>query len=240
MFQIQDFNKPRPPLVSFHVKCSSQKDADGMPLYVDQHFVHVTPHGSKDVLEKDVKDWFDGLQMLVEQGRFDPDWLRQYKAAYAEWKLTGEIPVDGIPLRNWPVLTPGELQKCLDAKLRSVEDLAAANEETLGRIGMGGRALKQRAGEWLVAKKDVGPIIAQIESQRVMLQNLEMELKALRTQNKELQFALDQVSRRGGQSAVVANEALPPLETRLEMARDDLPRDNTGDLVDDVVERAIG
>ena len=45
------------------------------------------------------------------------------------------------------LFTPAEIANCLAVNVRTLEDLAGANEEALGRIGMGARALKTRAVE---------------------------------------------------------------------------------------------
>jgi predicted RecB family nuclease len=48
---------------------------------------------------------------------------------------------------------PAQIKTLLDINVRTVEELAAANEETLNRVGMGGRALKQKAIIWLESSK---------------------------------------------------------------------------------------
>lgn len=60
------------------------------------------------------------------------------------------MPEDGTPLRMCTTLfSPAEIQNCLAINIRTLESLAQANEEALGRIGMGARALKTRAQEAL-------------------------------------------------------------------------------------------
>jgi hypothetical protein len=68
-----------------------------------------------------------------------------YQQALENYKQSRETPEQGIAIKDWPGASPAQIKTLLDINVRTVEELAAANEETLMRIGMGGRALKQKA-----------------------------------------------------------------------------------------------
>jgi len=71
---------------------------------------------------------------------------------YEMYKDGKGMPESGTPLRICTTLfSPAEIANCLAINVRTLEDLAGANEEALGRIGMGARALKTRAQECLRA-----------------------------------------------------------------------------------------
>lgn len=175
----------RPPYVEFIQVAEEDRDAtiaNGSISYKDVDFAHITPMGSKDRIERKVADWFDLLEKEVIAQRFPQEWLSQYKAAYAAWKEGKEIPIDGTPLVTWPILSPSQVKTLVGLKLRSVEDLAQANEETLRRIGMGANELKQRANNWLKAASG-GKIAEQLTALQVKLSQLEERNKALEEQN---------------------------------------------------------
>ena len=74
----------------------------------------------------------------------------------------------------------------LDAHVRTVEDLSAANEETIARIGMGGRALKDKAVSWLSAASGNGKVTEELAALRVKNEAAEARNIALEKQVKEL------------------------------------------------------
>lgn len=176
--------EPRPPYVEFRRKAvERRRPEDGSIYYVDVDFAFVTPLGSRDRLEKEVKDWFANLEMQVADGeRFPRKWYEGFREAYDRWCKGQEIPVDGTPLRNWPVLTESELKGCIDLHMRTVEDLAGANEEAVQRLGMGGRGLRQRAKDWLLAKTGDGALVLQVDALRTSLAELERRNKSLQDQ----------------------------------------------------------
>lgn len=181
--------KPRPPYVSFETK--TEEDREGYvqgqpPKYKDVDYAYVTPVGSKDRIERNVKEWFTQLQDQVQQGRFEQSWLDAYKATYSAWKTDQEPPLNGTPIKIWPVLSAAQVKSLTALRILVVEDLAEANEETLSRIGMGSRNLKLQAQEWLKAqsKDGLGTLVKR-------LADLEGKLATVLARNEELQKAND-------------------------------------------------
>lgn len=164
--------KARPPYVVFEREERERRAADGSPhpegpLSID--VAYVTPVGSKDRIPRIVSDWFPSLQDQVMQGRFEQQWLDAYKAAYEAWKRDEEPPINGFSVKNWPVLTKAQIKHLLSFHVITVEDLAAANEETLNRIGMGSRALKTSAVAFLQAQSDPNQFASRFAAMEVKL-----------------------------------------------------------------------
>ena len=181
--------KERPAYISFELRAEEDRQATidaGHYVPKEVEYVIITPQGSKDRTERVVKDWFDKLAQDVKEGRFPSEWLTAYRAAYAEWKAGNELPLQGSPIREWPVASPGQVASCIAANIRTVEDLAVANEESIGRLGMGGRALKQKAIEWLATSASVGKTTEQITA-------LKVANEALKTRNAELEARLSKL-----------------------------------------------
>jgi hypothetical protein len=71
----------------------------------------------------------------------------------------------------------------------TVEDLAAANDEGLRRIGMGARELQSKAITWIAQLKDKGPLSIELTATRE-------ENRLLKATVEDLQKKLDQVNAR--------------------------------------------
>jgi hypothetical protein len=84
----------------------------------------------------------------------------------------------------------------LDLNFRTVEQLAEATEEGIGRMGMGGRALKAKAQAYLDASNGPGKVAAELDELRVQIKTLterdaarEAELTKLQAENEALKKA---------------------------------------------------
>ena len=147
--------EPRPPYIQFERRAIERRKVEaegGGVFYVELDFAIVTPAGSKDCIEKVVEEWFPYLREQTRQGRFPQQWLDAYKSSYEAWKSDQEPPINGTSIKACPVFSVGEVKNLLALHVVAVEDLAQANEELLGRLGMGGRSLKQKAIDYLQAK----------------------------------------------------------------------------------------
>lgn len=180
----------RPPYVSFEVREVEDRAASieaGHYVAKDVHFAVVTPAGSKDRHEKLAEDWFAQLEQQVREERFPREWYKAYKEAYAAWKEGREMPENGTSVTRWPVLSPSQVRQLLDLRVRTVEDLASANEETIMRLGMGGRSLKDKAVAWLAAANGPGKLAEEVSSLRQEIDAVKLRNTSLEEQNRELQ-----------------------------------------------------
>lgn len=122
----------------------------------DVDFAIITPPGSKDRTERQVNEWFDMLKQQVTEERYPAEWLKHYRTAYDLWKEGQEIPLDGTPIAQWGAVSPAQVKNCLACHVRTVEDLAIANEDVIAALGMGGRDLQTRARTYLETAKSFG------------------------------------------------------------------------------------
>jgi hypothetical protein len=161
--------KDRPPYVVFEHRPVEDRNASieaGHYVAKDVVFALITPQGSRDRIEQRADDWFVMLEKEVSDARFPAEWLKAYKGVYKDWLEGRETPTSGTSIKLWPILRPSLVNTLLDINLRTVEDVANANEESVGRIGMGGRLLKQQAIDWLAAASSVGVVSEQLASLR--------------------------------------------------------------------------
>lgn len=195
----------RPPYVSFEVRSTEDRTASlaaGHYVSKDVDYALITPVGGRDMVERPVEDWLNHLEAMVREQRFSATWYDQYRTLYKMWKEKQELPETGIAVRNWPMASPSDVKSLLDANVRTVEDLAAANEETLNRIGMGSRALKDRAVAFLRATgpakvaNELASLQAENANLRVRNESLEARIASLEALATQVQTANIKVSQK--------------------------------------------
>ncbi|WP_417814055.1 hypothetical protein [Thalassospira alkalitolerans] len=175
----------RPAFVEFEVRAVEDREATikaGHPVYKDQYWATITPMGNGNtVVERIAEEW------LADKKRQNDKFLRHYEQSFQAFKDGVEAPVDGTRIRDWPSVTPSQLKQLEQANVRTVEDLAAANEGSIRAIGMGGRALKQKAEAWLKSSEDVGKVAERnanleqtVANQQEVISNLENSVAELR------------------------------------------------------------
>lgn len=149
MQELQLQEKGPRPHVRFETRPAEDRAASieaGHKVYKDIDWVIVTPSGGKDVREDHAEAWLAKIEGQAQTGMYDYEWARDFRKMYDMYKDGKELPENGTPLRMCTTLfSPAEIQNCLAVNVRTLEELAASNEEALGRIGMGARALKTRA-----------------------------------------------------------------------------------------------
>ncbi len=181
-----------PPYVVFETRAEEDRQASiesGKQVYKDVDFAIITPRGSKDRIERVVSEWLAHIERESRQDRFDPRWVAGYKANYQLWKDGQEVPPTGTPLKTWPGISPAQLKNFNNFNVRSVEDVASANEETLARMGQGARDLQKRAKDYLKTSESVGKVAEQFSA-------LKADNDRLASRNEELQGKLDELVRR--------------------------------------------
>lgn len=186
-------NKARPPYVQFEFRPVEDREAsvrEGRYIAKDVAYAIITPQGSKDRIERNAQEWFAHLEEQVFQGRFERDWLHAFKGAYKDWLEGREPVVNGTDIRQWPVASPAQIKHMLDIKIRTVEDLAVANEETVMRLGMGGRALKDKAVQWLESAKSTGQSTEALHALRTANELLQTRNTELESRCRQLEQAL--------------------------------------------------
>lgn len=172
----------KPPYVQFEVRAVEDvaaTRANGHYTSKDVNFALITPSGSHDCVEKRADTWLSHIEQECQNGRFPANWVDYYRKAYERWQQGLEIPLEGTPLRDWPGLSPAMLKNLQGANIRTVEDLANANEEALHRMGMGSRGLKARAQAFLSSSQDVGKVAEEVAALRLHNEKLEAANKAL-------------------------------------------------------------
>ena len=175
--------------VDFELRAEEDREQSmkqGMPAFKDVEFAVITMPGGGLVVDKPITD-----QLLYEwkhgDNRRKPPSPFAYRA-YEAWKDGREAPVEGTDLKNWPGVTPAQLKTCQAATIRTLEDLAAANADTIRKLGMGGVALVEKAKSYLSsagsnkASEEVAALRVQMESLKESIAKKDRQIEELMDQ----------------------------------------------------------
>ena len=99
----------------------------------------------------------------------------EYWKAYLE---NAEPPIDGIPLEDFPKITPAERERCKQLHIRTVQDLCDIPEDQLKRLGGRGYALQKAAKDYIAKYNDVD-----VSALMDQIAELQKELKELKSGN---------------------------------------------------------
>jgi hypothetical protein len=158
-------NPDRLPFVRYERRPVEDKAASlaaGHYVARDVDYALVTPPYSKDVMIHKADNWFKQLEVDIQNQRIPQQWVDLYKKAYAAWQNGQELPLDGIPIRGWGVISPAQQETLIKMHVLTVESLAAMTSEGINRIGMGGQEMKNKADAWLKQLKGKGAATLEI------------------------------------------------------------------------------
>ena len=177
----------RPPHVIFERRAEEDRQASieaGRYISRDVDYAIVTPSGSKDRVERVVSDWFSMLAGEVRAERWPQAWLDQLKSGYEAWTRGQTPPESGTPLSTWPALSPAQVKNWAQIGLRTIEELAEANEEALTAYGMGARDMKSRAKLFLENAGDSAALVAKLRASEELIASMQVRMESLEAQLK--------------------------------------------------------
>jgi hypothetical protein len=198
------------PWVEFRKISTEDRNASvetGTYVARDVDYAFITPAGSKDCVEKPVKEWFESLQQQVDSGRFPAEWLRAFRGMYEAWQKNEEIPVDGTSVKNWAVASPAQIEMLLKLHVRTVEQLAAANEEVISRLGMGARNLVDKAKAYVTQQS--GGVGKMAEENAGLKRDLEVAKTSMSTLEETVRMLQAQVAALSAAAGSGQSEAPP-------------------------------
>ena len=168
-----------PPYLDFSITAKRMVKGKGNNVEVffeDSEIVTITPMGdNKTQVIKEVPDWMSHLEERHHHHMISDDYLNLCKKSYKAWQENREAPINGTPVDQCASLSPAEVEMVKHANIRSIEDLAAINDEGLQAIGMGARKLKEKAKAY----------VDSIESRSATSERMESLQGDLETANEE-------------------------------------------------------
>ena len=112
---------------------------------------------------------------LSVEKQVDDNIRMRFSSQYEAWKKGQEMPVEGSPLKLWPVISPAQLEMCLRSNVRTVEDLASLPDQFLSKLGLGARALQNKAKDWINSGNSQGKVAEELSALKVALDELKRQ-----------------------------------------------------------------
>ena len=167
-----------------------ESERAGRYIAKDVEMVEVRQIGGTDSVKFEVEDWLKRTRQDVAAGRLDESLAERYEEMYRRWKNGQELPVEGTPIRTWPVISPAQAETCCAIGVRTVEELAELPDEGLRKLGMGGVTLKQKAKDWIVAGNDKGKVVQELAAMKQENAQLHATVETLVKQVDTLKAAM--------------------------------------------------
>lgn len=189
---IQLMQQGRPPYIRFEQRAEEDRNEtirQKKLVLKDVNYVVIHPPGSKDTVEKIASEWLDHCEQQASQSPplWPMEWVHAHRQKYEDFKNGLEVKPDGFSIRQWPAISKAQAENIVMAGILTVEDMAAANEQTLNRVGMGARAIKDRAKAWLESSK--GNVGEELAALRVQIAEMNTQLNIEREKRMELEAA---------------------------------------------------
>jgi hypothetical protein len=183
-------HQARPPFVEFkqiakHDPVQSEKVGYRITKNVDM--AYIMQPGSRDQVEIGAQAWLDSIKRKMldaSPDAYPQEWVDQFRRKYEMWKEGLEAPLNGTSVREWPVLSPAQVENFIGTRLLTIEDVAAMTEEAMGRVGMGARELREKARDWLKGQDVAKDIAKENDELRKQLTDLAARLADLEEKPK--------------------------------------------------------
>jgi hypothetical protein len=165
---------------------------EGVPIFRDVEYVTVRQPGNVDSIIYELDKWLNSvIPSELNSGRLHPDIAEYYRRQAKRFREGQEIPVEGTPIKTWPVLTPAQAETVLGIHIRTVEELANLADDGVRRLGMGGIDLKNKAKAWLAAASDKGKLTHEMAALQKKSEFQESTIATLQAQLDELVRAMN-------------------------------------------------
>lgn len=153
----------------------------GQLVYKAVDMVELRAMGSKDFVNKRV----DKIKL------HDAKMWSRLKPHYEAWQKGQELPLEGTPLEEWSLISAHHCRTLKEHGIRTVEQLAIINDETMKLIPMEGRKLQQRAAAYLSADRTAERSAVAITELKDQMNRMQAALEASEAMNRELAAGLE-------------------------------------------------
>ena len=144
----------------------------GRPKYMDKEYLEIT---------------IPGDQYSRPIFRASPEYIERYQTQYDNWKAGKDQEITGIPLEHYQHLNERQKMELKALDINSVEALAGLHDGIIQDLGIGGRAMVEKAQSYLEVTKNnvnVASIMDRVEQQEELL---DQNLAYMKRQDKELE-----------------------------------------------------
>lgn len=162
----------------------------GYRVTKDEDFAYIMQPGAKDIFERNAEDWLKSIETKSRNQAHDAfpiQVVEQYKLMYERWKAGEEAPVNGTRIAEWPMISPAQAENFKALRIMTVEDVATMNEESIMRIGMGARDLRDKAAQWLKKREGIDLVLSENESLKKQLAEMAERMNALEEKSEAVE-----------------------------------------------------
>lgn len=177
----------RPPFVEFKriaVHDPIRTQELGRRVTKDVDFAFIMQPGSRDQVERVATDWLKSIKAKMldaSPDAYPEEWVTGFHNKYKAWLEGQDAPLNGLSVKEWPILSPSQAANFISLRILTVEDVAAMTEDAMGNFGLGARELREKARDWLkgqVAAADLQKENAELKQQLLELAARMSELEA--------------------------------------------------------------
>lgn len=160
------------------IEDKSASDKAGHPVFVDREFFSARVPGDKNT---------HSLRLSTKKDR------ERFPRAYAAFKQRDTVPIDGMPIEQWPQITRAQALTLRAAGVHTVESMAEVHDGNIEKLGQNARELRSKAKTYVALAKDTA------EAQRLAADNerKDTEMTELRRQIADLAARLTDDPKRG-------------------------------------------
>jgi hypothetical protein len=163
----------------------------GYPVPLVKTFILITPHGHRgDPMEFIAEDFIARKTEESRNGRYNHQWVEEFKAGMKAFLEGNEIPRSGTPLATWGRLLKSR-REALSKIFPTVEDLAAVPDSGLQQIGLDGRMIRDMAAAEIQAMKDLSPVVRELAEAKEDNRRKDEQIAALNDKLAKLSLRLD-------------------------------------------------
>lgn len=167
-----------------------QSEAQGHVVFKDVNYITLTMPGGKQVFDAIADEYLAQKRRESIDNRYPKAWIDYFDRAYEEWKKGNDVPVNGTPIKHWPVVSRAEIAQLAAANVLTIEDLAEANESVLQTIGMGARTMRDKARAWLDQANNAGKVAERVANLEEDIRRRDQLIESLGDRLKELETEL--------------------------------------------------
>ena len=192
----------RPPFVEFKripVDDKRRSEELGRRVTKDVDMAWIMQPGAKDRVEIKAEDWLNSLKRKSLDAAPDAmpqEWIDQFHKKYDAWKNGMDMPLNGTSIKEWPVLSPSQVQNFISIGIHTIEDVAVMTEEAMVNVHiLGARELKEKAQTWLKGKDIAADLAKENNELRAKLAEFEAKLNALASQSTQTEVKIKKPGR---------------------------------------------
>ena len=156
-----------------------------MAVYVEFETLEIPKEASSETGKVEY-DLVDFIICMTDDKTITPiSWDRfqnkaRFQDQYDAWKRGEEAPLEGTNIKSWPQISKQMAETMWRFNVRTIEDLASANDSTLDSIGAGARMLQQQAQSWLEAANNTGKVSEELRESRTQMADMKREIEDLK------------------------------------------------------------